>query len=70
MVLKDINHSFGYHTRKIVTMFFPLEKIRSDGNEQIEVITKQDNYELTVSARVFEETACASYTAKAGEDMA
>ncbi len=70
MVLKDINHSFGYHTRKIVTMFFPLEKIRSDGNEQIEVITKQNNYELTVSARVFEKTACASYTARAGEDMA
>lgn len=70
MVLKNINHSLGYHTQKIVTMFFPLEKIRYDGEDEIEVITKQDNQLLTVSAKVFSKTASASYLAEKNEDMA
>ena len=53
MILKNINHDCGYHTQKIATMFFPLEKITDGGNSDIEVITAKDENTITVSARVY-----------------
>lgn len=41
MILKNINHDYGYHTQKIATMFFALEKIKvdCDGDDDIVVET-------------------------------
>lgn len=53
MILKNINHDFGYHTQKIVTMFFPLEKIRAEGDDPIAVETAVDNRIITVNVNIF-----------------
>ena len=70
MVLKNINHDFGYHTQKIVTMFFPLEKIFDEGESDIEVVTKKENNTLSVKAKVFGKSAERSAEAGENEDMA
>lgn len=54
MILRNINHDYGYHTQKIVTMFFPLEKIRNDGDDDSVVIdTIKNGNTLTVTAKVY-----------------
>lgn len=54
MILRNINHDYSYHTQKIVTMFFPLEKIKFDGNDDNVVIeTIKDNNILTVNAKIY-----------------
>ena len=60
MILRNINHDCEYHTQKLATMFFPLEKISDSGESDIEVVTKKQNNMLTVSARVYskEHTLC------------
>lgn len=72
MILKNINHDFGYHTQKIVTMFFPLEKIKndSDGDEDIIIDTIKQNNKLTVNAKVYSKYASDSIDADEKEDMA
>ncbi|MBR3150081.1 MAG: coproporphyrinogen dehydrogenase HemZ [Eubacterium sp.] len=60
MILKNINHDCAYHTQKLATMFFPLEKITSDGESDIVVITEKRENSISVSARVYskEHTLC------------
>ncbi|MBQ9229307.1 MAG: coproporphyrinogen dehydrogenase HemZ [Eubacterium sp.] len=70
MLLKNINHAYGYHTQKIVTLFFPLEKIQNDRPDSIEVITEQNDRLLTVTVRLFSEEKRVAYTADEKEDMA
>lgn len=70
MILKNTNHNYGYHTQKIVTMFFPLEKIRSDGNDPIIVDTIQINNTLTVNAKIYSKHSEKSITVSPNEDMA
>lgn len=70
MILKNINHNFGYHTQKIVTMFFPIEKIKSEGDEPIIVETIKENNKLTVNARVYSKSSSESIMASQNEDMA
>lgn len=72
MILNNINHGFGYHTQKIVTMFFPLEKINTDydGDDEIVVDTIKQNNTLTVNARVYSRSASGSVNADENEDMA
>ena len=53
MILKNINHDYGYHTQKIATMFFALEKIDCDGDDDIVVETIKNGDEITVNARVY-----------------
>ena len=55
MILKNINHDYGYHTQKIATMFFALEKIKvdCDGDDDIVVETIKNGDEITVNARVY-----------------
>lgn len=62
MILKNINHDCAYHTQKIVTMFFPLEKIRSEGDDSIAVETIKDKGKLTVNAKIY--SKCATKTAE------
>ncbi|MBE6720808.1 MAG: coproporphyrinogen dehydrogenase HemZ [Ruminococcaceae bacterium] len=55
MILKNINHDCAYHTQKLATMFFPLEKISDGGDSDIVVITEKNGDKLTVCARVYSE---------------
>lgn len=70
MVLRNINHDFGYHTQKIVTMFFPLEKINDGGESEIEITTEISGSTLFVKACVYGKAAEKSRKAGENEDMA
>ena len=68
MILKNINHDCGYHTQKLATMFFPLEKITDSGESEIEVVTELSGNRITVSARVYSKEHTLS--AVCGDDVA
>lgn len=68
MILKNINHDCGYHTQKIATMFFPLERISDSGVSDINVITEKKDSIITVSARVYSKERTLS--AVSGDDTA
>ncbi len=68
MILKNINHDCGYHTQKLATMFFPLEKITDSGESDIEVVTELNDNRITVSARVYSKERTLS--AVCGDDVA
>ena len=70
MILKNINHPFSYHTQKIATMFFPLEKIRSDGESEIIITTEQRGNLLAADAQVYSKREKMTFEAKQNEDMA
>lgn len=69
MIIKNINHDHAYHTEKICTMFFPLEKLRADGDDNVIIETIiQDNC-FTVNARAYSKSLTKSITAKDGDDF-
>ena len=70
MVLKNINHSLGYHTRKIVTMFFPLEKIAEEGEDSREVITELKENRISVKVRLGGNERSAERELRENEDVA
>lgn len=73
MILKNINHDCSYHTQKIVTMFFPLEKIKvdtEDDNEQIIIETIKNDNLLTVNAKIYSKTQSRSVCVNEEEDTA
>jgi oxygen-independent coproporphyrinogen-3 oxidase len=72
MILNNINHEFGYHTQKIATMFFPLEKIKvnSDGSDEIVVDTIKENNKLTVNAKVYSRNLSDSVVINDNDDVA
>lgn len=43
MIIQNINHPYSYHTEKIAVMFFPLEKLKKDGDDNVVIITKKEN---------------------------
>ena len=43
MIIKNINHDASYHTEKIAVMFFPLEKLKTDGDDNVVIETKKEN---------------------------
>lgn len=54
MILKNINHNYSYDMQKLCTVFFPFEKIKSSGEDNIEIITEADGSRLCVFVRFFE----------------
>lgn len=70
MVLKTINHSCEYEAKKICTMFFPYEKIKSQGEDDIVITTAYENNQLLVDAVVYDKKIKKSYKLKQNEDMA
>lgn len=70
MELKNINHPFVYHTRKIVTMFFPLEKINENESGDIRVITELKGKTFYAGVKLFDKELSAEYKPKQNEDMA
>ena len=70
MVLKNINHDLGYHTQKIATMFFPLEKIEKEGESDITAVTVCEGNLLKVSAKVCGKELKKEKQISENEDMA
>ena len=70
MVLRNINHSLGYHTRKIATMFFPLEKIAEEGEDSREVITELKENRISVKVRLGGNERSAERELRENEDVA
>lgn len=72
MILKNINHDAGYHTQKIVTMFFPLEKIKInvEGDEPVVIDTIKENNSLIVKAKVFSKQIVKSVAICENDDVA
>lgn len=70
MIIKNINHDYGYHVQKIVTMFFPLEKIRTDGDDEVIIETKKEDNMLTVNAQVYSKYASESVRISESDDGA
>ena len=52
MIIKNINHDLSYHTEKIAVMFFPLEKLKKDGEDNviIEAIRKDNSFIVRIKA--------------------
>lgn len=53
MIIRNINHDCAYHTEKIAVMFFPLEKLKTDGDDNVVIETKKENNTLSVRVRAF-----------------
>lgn len=53
MIIKNINHDCSYHTEKIAVMFFPLEKLKSDGEDNVVIETKKENNILSVRVNAY-----------------
>lgn len=70
MILENINHDCGYHTQKIVTMFFPLEKIRNDEPSEIVVKTALNNQIISVDVKLYAKAKRVQHTLGKGEDVA
>lgn len=71
MILNNINHDYGYHTQKIVTMFFPLEKIKVDfdGEDNIVVNTIKKDGQLTVDAKIYSKSNIKSVSYSEADDL-
>mgnify|MGYP000775181148 FL=1 len=68
MILKVINHDFIYEMSHLCTVFFPFEKIKDDGEDNIEVVTSANGNEFSVYARVYDKSLIKTYKLKAGDD--
>lgn len=53
MIIKNINHDCSYHTEKIAVMFFPLEKLRTEGEDNVVIETKKENNVLSVKVNAY-----------------
>jgi len=70
MILKVINHTFEYDMKNLCTIFFPYEKIRHDGEEDIVVVTEKSGNILTADVKVYDKSLKKVHTLNEGEDMA
>lgn len=70
MILKVINHDFVYDMKNLCTVFFPWEKIRDDGQDNITVITKADGNEYFVSCKLFDREVSKTHILLSSEDGA
>ena len=53
MIIKNINHPYSYHTEKIAVMFFPLEKLKKDGDDDVVILTKKENNAFSVKIKAY-----------------
>lgn len=68
MVLNVINHPYEFDMKNLCTIFFPYEKIKMQGSEEIVITTKKDGSCLTVDAVVYDKRLCENYKLVSGED--
>ena len=70
MIIRNIKHDCSYHTEKIAVMFFPLEKLKTDGDDNVVIETKKDNNTLSVRVRAFSRFEEQSRTITPDDDVA
>lgn len=70
MIIRNINHDCSYHTEKIAVMFFPLEKLKTDGDDNVVIETKKENNTLSVRVRAFSRFEEQSRTITPDDDVA
>ncbi len=69
MVIKNINHDASYHIEKIAVMFFPLEKLRHDNDDNVVIETKKENNILSVCVKAYSRLIEKEYTLKKDDDV-
>lgn len=70
MIIRNINHDCAYHTEKIAVMFFPLEKLKTDGDDNVVIETKKENNTLSVRVKAFSRFEEQSRTIPSDADVA
>ncbi|MGN0515701.1 coproporphyrinogen dehydrogenase HemZ [Eubacterium sp.] len=70
MIIRNINHDCSYHTEKIAVMFFPLEKLKTDGDDNVVIETQKENNTLSVRVRAFSRFEEQSRTITSDTDVA
>lgn len=70
MVLNVINHPYEFDMKNLCTIFFPHEKIKMQGVEDIIITTQKNGLCLTVDAVVYDKRLCRSYNLKSNDDEA
>lgn len=70
MILKVINHQLQFDMKNICTLFFPYEKIKTEGSEDIVVITEKSEDVLVVDAKVYDKHLKKTHKMAESEDMA
>lgn len=70
MVLKIINHPFSYDMKNICTVFFPFEKIRNEGDDDIVVTTKIENNQMLAEVDAYGRHLSRAHNIEQNEDMA
>lgn len=68
MIINNINHDYGYHTQKIATMFFPLEKLRTSGDDSVIITTTKEDNLLTACVVAYSRKIEKSITVNAEDD--
>lgn len=53
MIIRNIGHDCAYHIEKIAVMFFPLEKQRTDGDDNVVITTLKQNNILFVRVKAY-----------------
>lgn len=53
MIIRNIGHDCAYHIEKIAVMFFPLEKLRTDGDDNVVITTLKQNNILSVRVKAY-----------------
>lgn len=53
MIIRNIGHDCAYHIEKIAVMFFPLEKLRTDGDDNVVITTLKQNNILFVRVKAY-----------------
>lgn len=69
MIIKNINHDASYHTEKIAVMFFPLEKLKTDGDDNVVIETKKENNLLSVKVKAYSRFLEKTYELKENDDV-
>ena len=69
MIIKNINHDASYHTEKIAVMFFPLEKLKFDGDDNVVIETKKENNFLSVRVKAYSRLLEKIYELKEDDDV-
>ena len=69
MIIKNINHNASYHTEKIAVMFFPLEKLKFDGDDNVVIETKKENNIISVRVKAYSRFIEKTYELKEIDDV-
>lgn len=69
MIIRNINHDCSYNIEKIAVMFFPLEKLKKDGEDSVVIQTEKNGDTLYVRVRAYSRYLEKSHTLSSGEDL-